>query len=289
MSEHAYAARTVPQRRSVRQLERPGAVSAIGVAALCLAALVAVWMLASRVPALRVKDAVALYDFTLLSRPGLNGPLNVLLHLLEPVQFVLWGVALVAVALARERPRVAVAVIALMTLAPFTSETLKPLLAQPHDHVGAVSIGAASFPSGHSTAALALVLAAILVAPRRLRPLVAAIGGAFALAVGAALLILAWHMPSDVLGGYLVASLWAALLVAALRAAERRWPRRASSLGSRQPQTPFFFCSLSPSSFPGRGLVRSGVPQRLCSLRARCARVALDRPVRGAAEDEQQV
>lgn len=229
MSEHAYTARVVPQRRGVRRIERPGALSALGVAALCVAGLVLVWTLASQVPLVRVKDAVGLYDFTLLSRPSIDGPLNTLLHLLEPAQFVLWGVALVAVALARERPRVAVAVIALMTLAPFTTETLKPLLAVPHDHVGAVSIGAASWPSGHSTAALALVFSAILVAPRRLRPLVAGIGAAFALAVGGALLILAWHMPSDVVGGYLVATLWAALLVAALRAAERRWPRRVSS------------------------------------------------------------
>ena len=49
----------------------------------------------------------------------------------------------------------------------------------------------------------------------------------FAVAVGCALLILAWHMPSDVLGGYLVAALWTALAVAALRAADRRWPPRA--------------------------------------------------------------
>ena len=230
MSEHAYTAGSVPQRRGVIRIERPGAVSALGVAALCLAGLALVWALASQVPFVRVKDAVGLYDFTLLNRPGIDGSLSFLLHLLEPTQFVLWGVALVAVALARERARIAVAVIALMTLAPLTTETLKPLLAVPHDQVGGVSIGAASWPSGHSTAALALVFAAILVAPRRLRPLVAGIGAAFALAVGCALLILAWHMPSDVLGGYLVATLWAALLVAVLRAAERRWPaRRVSS------------------------------------------------------------
>jgi len=42
-------------------------------------------------------------------------------------------------------------------------------------------------------------------------------------------LILAWHMPSDVLGGYLVAALWTALAVAALRAADRRWPARVPS------------------------------------------------------------
>ena len=46
------------------------------------------------------------------------------------------------------------------------------------------------------------------------------------LAVGAALLIRVWHMPSDVLGGWLLGTLWIALAVAGLRACERRWPRR---------------------------------------------------------------
>ena len=80
----------------------------------------------------------------------------------------------------------------------------------------------ASWPSGHSTAAAALVLCAVLVSPARLRPLVAALGGMFALAVGCSLLILAWHMPSDVLGGYLLAALWVALAVAGLRVRARR-------------------------------------------------------------------
>lgn len=204
-------------------------MSAVGVAGLCLAALALVWLLASQVPAVELKDAVMLHDFTLLSRPRVDGPASFLLHLLEPTQFVLWGVALVAVALARGRVRVALAVVALMTLAPFTTETLKPLMAHPHVRIGFETVGPASWPSGHSTAALTLVFSAILVAPRRLRPLVASIGAAFAVAVGCSLLILAWHMPSDVIGGYLVATFWAALAVAALRAANRRWPPRVSS------------------------------------------------------------
>lgn len=195
-------------------------------AALCVLALALVWALAELVPAVQWKDAVALRDFTLLSRPRVDGPALFLLHLLNPLQFILWGVALMAIALARERPRVALAVGAIMGLAPFTAETLKPLLAHPHVSVGGVYVGAASWPSGHSTAALVLVLSAVLVAPTRLRPFVASIGAVFVLAVGCALLILAWHMPSDVLGGYLVASLWTALAVAALRAADRRWPSR---------------------------------------------------------------
>jgi membrane-associated phospholipid phosphatase len=188
-----------------------------------------VWALAEHVPAVQWRDAVVLHDFTLLSRPRLDSVALFLLHLLNPLQFVLWGVALMALALARERPRAAVAVLVIMGLAPLTAETLKPLLAHPHASVGGVYIGAASWPSGHSTAAAALVLSAVLVTPRRWRALVASIGAAFAVAIGFSLLILAWHMPSDVLGGYLVASLWAALAVAAVRAADRRWPPRVPS------------------------------------------------------------
>jgi len=227
MSEHAYTAGAMPPRHVVRHAERRrGAAGPLGLAGLCLLALALVWVIAELIPAVQFKDAVALHDFTLLSRPRVDGPANFLLHLLDPLQFVLWGTALVALAIARERPRVAVAAAAVMSLAPATSETLKPLLAHPHISVGGVSIGAASWPSGHSTAALALAFAAVLVAPARLRPIVASIGAMFALAIGCSLLILAWHMPSDVLGGYLVATLWTALAVAALRCADRRWPRR---------------------------------------------------------------
>jgi membrane-associated phospholipid phosphatase len=229
MAEHAYTAGAMPPRHVVRRSQRPGAAGPLGLAGMLVVALALVWVVAELIPAAQWKDANALHDFTLLSRPGVDGPASFLLHLLDPLQFVLWGVALVALAFARERPRVALAVAVVMGLAPLTSETLKPLLAHPHVEIGTVYIGPASWPSGHSTAALALALSATLVAPTRLRPIVAGIGGAFALAVGCALLILAWHMPSDVLGGYLVASFWMALAVAALRAADRRWPPRARS------------------------------------------------------------
>jgi membrane-associated phospholipid phosphatase len=137
---------------------------------------------------------------------------------------------LVVAALARGRPRVALAVAIVMALAPLTAETLKPLLAHPHSNMGDVHVGAASWPSGHATAALTVVLCAVLVAPTRMRPLVAALGAAFALGVGCSLLILAWHMPSDVLGGYLLATLWMALALASLRVADRNWPPRRRHL-----------------------------------------------------------
>jgi membrane-associated phospholipid phosphatase len=227
MTSHAYTARAGAQPRSETRgaaLSSPRA--ALAVAGLCVLGLAAVWSVAELVPAVHLKDAVALYDFTTLGRPKVDSVAEFLLRLLEPALFVLWGVALVAFALAAARPRVALAVASVLALAPFTAEQLKPLLAHTHDRVGYMTVGPASWPSGHSTAATVLALCAVLVAPAPWRKVVAAIGAVFVIAVGISLLILAWHMPSDVIGGVLVASLWMALAVAALRAYERVRPSR---------------------------------------------------------------
>jgi len=204
---------------------RPGLLAPLAVAMLGVLALALLWVLAELVPAIRHRDASLLYDMTKLDGPHLESFGLFVLHLLNPLLFVIWGVALLSTALARDRPRVAVAVVAVMGLAPLSSELLKPLMAHTHAIVGGVYVNAASWPSGHSTAAGALALSAVLVSPERLRRFVAVIGAAFALLVGVLLLVLAWHMPSDVLGGYLVAVVWGALAVAALRASRVLWPR----------------------------------------------------------------
>jgi len=221
---HAYTADTLAGRGGAKRARVAGAGGPLGVAMLCLFALAAIWGAASYLPAVRVRDAATLHDFTLLDRPAVESIGAFLLHLLEPLLFTIWGAALVFTSLARGRSRLAAAVAAVLILAPLTSETLKPLLAHRHDSVGGVHIGAASWPSGTSTEALTLVLCAVLVAPARRRALVAVIGACYAAVVGVMLLVFAWHMPSDVLGGYFVATLWAALAVAALRLADSRWP-----------------------------------------------------------------
>jgi membrane-associated phospholipid phosphatase len=227
MSESTYTAAVLPRRLAHDRSQRSGAASALLLAALCVAALALTWVVAELVPAAHVRDAVLLHRFTLLDSGQVDTAARALPRLLEPYLFTIWGIALVLFALARERPRVALAVAMVMALAPLSAELLKPLLAHPHASIGSTQVvNAASWPSGHSTAAAALALCAVLVSPARLRPLIGALGGLFVLAVGAALLIRAWHMPSDVLGGYLLAALWMALAVAALRASQRRWPAR---------------------------------------------------------------
>lgn len=201
---------------------------AFAVTALCLAGLAATWVVAALVPITHARDAAALYDFTRLGRPRVDMLANHILHLLEPGRYTVWALIVVGVALVRRRVRLALAMALVLPLAPLSAEVLKPLLAHPHAYAGLKDINPASWPSGHATAAMTLALCAILVAPYALQPMVALLGGTFVVGVGISLLILAWHMPSDVFGGYLLAGLWVSLAVAILRATEPRRPSRAA-------------------------------------------------------------
>jgi PAP2 superfamily len=78
--------------------------------------------------------------------------------------------------------------------------------------------GPNSLPSGHTTVALSIALAAVIVAPPAWRATVAIGVSATAALVGVALVLGRWHRPSDVIAATFVCVLWAAvgLLVAAL-------------------------------------------------------------------------
>lgn len=141
---------------------------------------------------------------------------------------------LVAVALWRRRPHLAVAAGALILGANLTTQFLKANLGRP-ELTQAWWDDPGSFPSGHATVAMSLTLAAILVAPVAMRPAVALGGGVYSLVVGVALVGLDWHRPADVLGAYAVALAWLGLMAAALAI----WPdrparsRRRSARGAR--------------------------------------------------------
>lgn len=236
-----------------------GRRSALLLAAACLAGLALTWVLAELVPAGRFKDATILYDVVRLDGPRLGEAAGRLLKLLAPPLYGLWAVVLVAVGLRRGRRRLAVAAALVLVLAPLTAELLKPLLAHPHDSAGGLQpVAAASWPSAHTTAATTLVLCAVLIVPAAWRTATAAIGAAFALAVGASLVLLAYHMPSDVLGGYLLATLWVSIAFAAL------------DLGRRSPRSGYRGRS-SAAWPPGahNGSVRSSLPGAVATARAR--------------------
>lgn len=205
-------------------------ISALWIAGGCLAGLIATGVLALLSPLAHYRDTATLQGFTLLDRGPVTRIAGEIAHLCDPVPYGLIGGALILLAAARRRWRMAALLPVILFGSAVTTQTLKPLLATPRvdEWLGAGQIGAAAWPSGHATAAMTLALCGVLAAPPRLRPAAAAVGGLLAIAVSYSILVLAWHFPSDVLGGFFVAGLWTSLGVATLLALDRR--RRPEAL-----------------------------------------------------------
>lgn len=192
--------------------------------------LIVTWLLGFHVAAFRNADQSIFVGFYQLHwRGGVYSLANFIANLCDPKPFVVMAAAIVVVALLRRRMRAAVAISGILLGANLTTQLLKPLLAEPRatSLLGGVSPPLpASWPSGHATAAMSLALCAVIAAPARLRPTVAALGALFAVAVSYSFLTLGWHYPSDVFGGYLVAASWTLIGVAGVFALEARRPRR---------------------------------------------------------------
>jgi membrane-associated phospholipid phosphatase len=196
--------------------------SALLAALACLLGLALTGLLTYAVEDAQLRDTTSLEGYTSLGSPRVDAWASRAAHLADPGPYAVFAVALIVIALARRRVRLAVAVALVVFLAPVTSETLKPLLAheRPADWLGSAQITAASWPSGHATASMTIALCAVLVAPAVLRPLAAVAGALYALGVSFSILVLHWHFPSDVVGGFFSAAMWTLLAVAVLR----RWP-----------------------------------------------------------------
>jgi membrane-associated phospholipid phosphatase len=193
----------------------------------CLLGLVVVGWLALDVPAAHERDAAMLHGFVSLDRPEVHRAIWFTAHLCDTLPYALAGLLCVGMALARRRFWRALAVVGVLAVTGATTQILKHVFAEPRvQHWLREQVFASSWPSGHSTAAMTLALCAVLVAPPPLRTAAAVAGGAFAVGVGYALLVLGWHYPSDVLGGYFVAGLWTSLAVMALHRVETPEPAR---------------------------------------------------------------
>jgi membrane-associated phospholipid phosphatase len=197
----------------------------------CFLAFALTGLLALASPGVHERDAAVLHGFVALDRPGVHHAVVVLAHLADPLPYAAAGLVLVLVALMRGLRWRAGAVVMLLLVTGASTQIVKHLLARPRFEVwlGSDQIGPAAWPSGHATAAMTLALCAVLVAPPALRLAVAVCGGAFAAGVGYTLLVLGWHFPSDVLGGFLMAGGWTALAVAFLRVVEPARATRAAA------------------------------------------------------------
>jgi membrane-associated phospholipid phosphatase len=205
--------------------ERLAGLALAGAAAAVLL-LVVTWFLAFHVPLVERVDVHILGGFFDLHRPRVDRVANFIADLCNPNPFVYFAGLLVLIAVARRRPGVALVIVLILLGANVTTQLLKPLLAHPRAvPAGVRSVGTDAWPSGHATAAMSLALCAVLAVPARMRPAAAALGAAFAVAVSFSFLTLAWHYPSDVFGGFLVATVWTLLGIAALSWLRARFPR----------------------------------------------------------------
>lgn len=227
---------------------RPLALVALAI--LSAAGAVAVWFVALGLPHGRALDADAMQSFGGVAAPPLQPKITGVAHLADPTPFLIAAGLLVALALLRRRLLMALLVAVVLLAANITTQLLKPALADVRlielHGIGTVYPG--SWPSGHATAAMSLALCLVLVVGSRLRPLATLLGAGYAIAVGYALVALGWHLPSDVLGGYLVAATFTLLGAAALSALEARRPARARGVRSSTVRAPISVAALGTGS-----------------------------------------
>jgi membrane-associated phospholipid phosphatase len=130
--------------------------------------------------------------------------------------------ACVTLALVRRRSDLALGAVVLIGGANVTTQLLKyDLFSRP-----GLSPGPNSLPSGHTTVALSIALATVMVAPPAWRYTVSIMVSATATLVGVATVLGRWHRPSDVIAATFVCVVWAAL---GLLAAALVWRHRSGS------------------------------------------------------------
>jgi membrane-associated phospholipid phosphatase len=210
-------------------------------AALTAAAFFGVYALAYEWHAGGQLDGRALVGFAVIHVSAVTHLAHFFESLCEPRPYLVICVILLAIVIATRGLVLAGAVAVVLVAANASTEALKPLIASASGtHLGPLSeVGVGSYPSGHSTAAMALACAVVIAGRRAYRPLCTLAGGLFVLAVSWSILVLSSHLPSDVIGGWLVATFWALVVLAGLstlparlHTALRRRPRPRADVPS---------------------------------------------------------
>jgi membrane-associated phospholipid phosphatase len=234
----------------------------------CGAAFVALMGLAYYTGPGRWLDSAAAHGFAAMHHERIDRLATTIAHLCNPLPYAVAGLIVIAIATAARGPRIGAAIGILLVGANATSQLLKPALAFHrelwHTHWHMYNLPDAAFPSGHATAAMTVSLAVMIIVPRSFRPLIAALGALFTIAVSFAVLILHWHFPSDIVGGYLVATAWGLIAFAALRALNERWPERGTVRQAARDALP----APSPAAIAKGALVAAAVAGLIAASRA---------------------
>lgn len=149
-----------------------------------------------------------------------------LLTTISVASLVLVGGLIVLIALARRRPFLSLGAGVVIAGSVVTSEALKHIvLHRPYLGVNDAVGQAASYPSGHTTVAFSLAIAALLVASSRSRAAVGILGSLYTIGVGIAVVATGNHRPSDPIGAVMVVIAWGATVAATLQTVSVDTPR----------------------------------------------------------------
>lgn len=156
-------------------------------------------------------DAKTLLAFMTLQHPRLLMPARTVVNLVTPTNVIVATLVCVCCAAWQRGRRSVIAVLIGIGGANGTAFLLKAIMPAHGTALrGITSLAGGSFPSGHATAAMSIVLASLAALTGRSRRVIAVLGSCYVIVGGYAMLALGIHYPSDVIGGYLVAGLWAA-------------------------------------------------------------------------------
>jgi hypothetical protein len=209
-----------------------GALAALGV--LSAVAAVVIGLVAIRTETGQRWDDAGRGGVGMWDQPEVFRGASGLLDTISVTSLALLGGAVILLALLRGRPRLAVGAGVVLLGANVTTQVAKAAFDRP-DLVYGWWTEPSAYPSGHTTVAMSLAMALVMVVPPPIRWTAALGGCAYAAAVGIATISLDWHRPSEVVGAYLVVVAWTGLVVAGLTLLgdeEAREPGRAGRVST---------------------------------------------------------
>ncbi|MFC0527453.1 phosphatase PAP2 family protein [Phytohabitans kaempferiae] len=172
---------------------------------------VALWRFFVRGERGQLLDTVAL-EGNAIGQDRVDGLATTVLNAVSLASLAVATIVVAVIALARGRVLLTLVVTAFVATANVVTQVLKHGLYRPEFGIDPERAAAGnSFPSGHATVAMSVVIALVLVLPPRMRGVAAVVGAGYAAVAGIATMSLGWHRPSDVAGAMLVVGGCAAL------------------------------------------------------------------------------
>lgn len=207
----------------------------LAAAAACTFLLMIVYVLARRAGAAWWDERILEALSTRLTNYRIHEPADAVREVFDVLPYTILVGLLLAATLRRRLPGAALLAGGMLFAANITTWALQHRLSSPRAVVVLDEPPWLSFwPSGHTTAAVALAIACYLVAARDWRPFVLVAGVPIAAFAAFTNLIVRVHVPSDVVGGVLVACAWGCVALAA----QAQWPQLRPDRQRRGPGPP---------------------------------------------------